>query len=274
MRKRGILARSCISPPPPRAPRLRLLLMSAYLRYPAKPSDTTEEDAKAQQLQTLIRNKSEKTMSLEPHGCATADGRQQQQSPTCSRSWSLARGTSDERQAAATSGGASTAANTHANSSALFNGAALLLDAATRAGGSSIHGLVDPMPTHTTITSKQEEAMTSKTKVMNKNVPPHTTTTMNFGNPTGAAIMIDGSSQHHDCHGMLVGNSGDPSSNKSSSNANGQLYATVHPGFWRMEGKGVPKGTANILVKIRIKVCAVGCYYLFNSNLSTQFIHS
>ena len=190
-------------------------------------------------------------MSLEPHDRATADGRHQQQSP---RSWSLARGTSDERQAAATSGGASTAANTHANSSALFNGAALLLDAATRAGGSSIHGLVDPMPTHTTITSKQEEAMTSKTKVMNKNVP-HTTTTMNFGNPTGAAIMIDGSSQHNDCHGMLVGNSGGDTSNKSSSNANGQLYATVNPGFWRMKGKG----TANILVKIRMKVCKLHC---------------
>ena len=192
-------------------------------------------------------------MSLEPHGRATADGRQQQQQSP--KSWSIARGTSDERQAAATSGGASTTANTLANSSALFNGAALLLDAATRAGGSSIHGLVDPMPTHTTITSKQQEAMTSKAKVMNKNVPH--TTTMNFGNPTGAAITIDGSSQHYDCHGMLVGNSSDPSSNKSSSNANGQLYATVHPGFWRMEGKG----TANILVKIRMKVCAVGCYF-------------
>ena len=129
-----------------------IMLLSAY---PAKPSPSLSagEDAKAQQLQTLIRNKSEKTMSLEPHGRTTADGRQQQQSP---RSWSLARGTSDERQDAATSGGATTAANTHANSSALFNGAALLLDAATRAGGYSIHGLVDPMPTHTTITSKTE----------------------------------------------------------------------------------------------------------------------
>lgn len=167
-------------------------------------------------------------MSLDPRVRTTGYGQQS------ARSWSAcpspARGTSDERQAA-TSGGATTA-TTHNNSSALFSGAALLLGAATRAGAGEIsvpsnHGLVvDPMPTTHIITSKEQEAMTRKAKVMSE-------------------------SAHQDGDGVLVvGNAGDPS-NKSSSNANGRLYATVHPGFWRMEGKG----TANILVRIRMKVC-------------------
>lgn len=167
-------------------------------------------------------------MSLEPHGRTTADGQQQQQS---ARSWSPARGTSDDRQAATSGGGGATTAATHTDSGALFNGAALLLDAASLGAGQEVsapsnHSLVvDPMPTHIT-TSKQ--AMTSKAKGVNKNNNV-SETTMNLGNPTGTATTIG----------------------ESSSNANGRLYATVHPGFWRIEGKH----TAMILVKIRMKVC-------------------
>lgn len=185
-------------------------------------------------------------MSLDPRG-RTTDGGQQQQS---ARSWSWstvpARGTSDERQAAASGGGATT--SIHNNSSAVFNGAALLLDAAARAGGElstpADHDLVAPMPTHI-ITSKQQKAMTSKAKVMNKNVSE---TTINVGNPTSTAIMTDGSARDGD---DMLGHAGDPPNKLSS-----RLYATVHPGFWRIEGKH----TAKILVKIRMKVSVVGCY--------------
>ena len=187
-------------------------------------------------------------MSLEPHGRTTADGEQQQQQSA--RSWSACR--QQVGQAATSGGGGATtatthtdsgalfngtallldaASTTHTNSGALFNGAALLLDAASLGAGQEVsapsnHSLVvDPMPTHIT-TSKQ--AMTSKAKGMNKNNNV-SETTMNLGNPTGTATTIG----------------------ESSSNANGRLYATVHPGFWRIEGKH----TAMILVKIRMKVC-------------------
>ena len=191
-------------------------------------------------------------MSLEPHGSTTADGEQQQQQSA--RSWSACR---QQVGQAATSGGGggATTATTHTDSGALFNGAALLLDAASTGAGQEVsapsnHGLVvDPMPTHIT-TSK--EAMTSKAKGMNKNNNV-SEITMSSGNPTGTATTID----------------------ESSSNANGRLYATVHPGFWRIEGK---QHTAKILVKIRMKVCMCsGLLLLSNFNrffYSIPFIYN
>ena len=183
-------------------------------------------------------------MSLEPHGRTAADGEQQQQQSA--RSWSACR--QQVGQAATSGGGGATTATTHTDSGALFNGAALLLDAASTGAGQEVsapsnHGLVvDPMPTHIT-TSKQ--AMTSKAKGMNKNNNV-SETTMNLGNPTGTATTIG----------------------ESSINANGRLYATVHPGFWRIEGKR----TATILVKIRMKVCM--CSRLLLLSNSNRFFDS
>jgi hypothetical protein len=151
--------------------------------------------------------------------------------------------TASARTAAAAHGGEQMPATCN-GANAMFNGAAILLDDAARAGrevvSTTVDDLVVPTPTHIIPVQKTMTRSHEPPKVKSKAKEARLTTSTIEDNPQKT---------------ITAGRSARDGTAVLSSGGIAPIYASLPPGFsWETEGK-VTTSTTTILVKIRMKVC-------------------